>query len=131
MGDNSIISVFSNIWSFVCLKIPPQFQASWQHRLFTLDMGSLKKITPFPFTFPKRCSLSFYILLLLITVCYYYMLVPTKYHWNIYFQKKMPSKYVVKNTRTRSARHFVWQTFFHWISRFCQIKNIKYSRVRL
>ena len=68
MGDNSIISVFSNIWSFVCLKIPPQFQASWQHILFTLDMGSLKKITPFPFTFPKRCSLSFYILLLLITV---------------------------------------------------------------
>jgi hypothetical protein len=35
----------------VHLKIPPQFQASWQHRLFTLDMGSLKKMTPFPFTF--------------------------------------------------------------------------------
>jgi len=31
---------------------PPQFQASWQHRLFTLDMDSLKKMTPFPFTFP-------------------------------------------------------------------------------
>ena len=25
------------------LKIPPQLQASWQHRLFTLDMGSLRK----------------------------------------------------------------------------------------
>ena len=59
MGDNSVISVFSNIWSSVRLKIPPQFQASWQHILRTLDMGSLKKITPFPFIFPKRCSLSF------------------------------------------------------------------------
>ena len=31
------------------LKIPPQFQASWQHRLFTLDMGSLKKSDSFSF----------------------------------------------------------------------------------
>jgi hypothetical protein len=37
MGDNSIFIVFSNIWSSVRLKIP-QFQASWQHRLFTLDI---------------------------------------------------------------------------------------------
>ena len=37
-----VICVFEN---------PPQFQASWQHRLFTLDMGSLKKKNPFPFTF--------------------------------------------------------------------------------
>jgi hypothetical protein len=44
MGDNSIFIVFSNIWSSVRLKIPPQFQASWQHILRTLDMGSLKKI---------------------------------------------------------------------------------------
>ena len=28
---------------------PPQFQASWQHRLFTLDMGSLKKNDSFSF----------------------------------------------------------------------------------
>jgi hypothetical protein len=88
--------------------------------LATQIVYSLKKITPFLFTFPKRCSLSFYILLLLTTVCYYYMLVPTKYHWNIYFQKKMPSKYVVKNTR--SVTHFVWQTFFHWI-----LSNKKYQ----
>ena len=42
MGDNTIFSVFSNIWSSVCLKIPPQFQAScnWWQRLFTLDMAS-------------------------------------------------------------------------------------------
>jgi hypothetical protein len=44
MGDNSIFIVFSTIWSPLHLKIPPQFQAFWQHKLFTLDMGSLKKI---------------------------------------------------------------------------------------
>jgi hypothetical protein len=49
MGDNSIFIVFSNIWSSVRLKIPPQFQASWQHRLFTLDMGSLTKNDSFSF----------------------------------------------------------------------------------
>ena len=59
MGDNSIFIVLSNIWSSVHLKIPPQFQASWQHRLFTLDMGSLKKMTPFPFTFLQLCSFVF------------------------------------------------------------------------
>jgi hypothetical protein len=52
------------------------------------------------------------------------MLVSTKYHWNISFQKKLPSKYVVKNAR--SVTNFVWQLFFQWISRVCQIKNIKY-----
>ena len=53
------------------------------------------------------CSLYLYILLLLITVCYYYMHVSTKYHWNISFQKKLPLKYVVK--KAKSVTHFVWQ----------------------
>jgi hypothetical protein len=39
-------------------------------------------------------------------VCCYYMIVPTKYHWNISFQKKLSSKYV------RSVTHFVLQAFF-------------------
>ena len=39
VGDNSIFSVFSNIWLSVCLKIPSQFPASWQHRLCALYMG--------------------------------------------------------------------------------------------
>jgi len=74
MGDNSIISVFSNIWSSVHLKISPppsipSFLAT-QIVYMYIGYGQFKKITPFPFTFPKRCSLSFYILLLLITVCY-------------------------------------------------------------
>jgi hypothetical protein len=49
MGDNSIVIVFSNIWSSARLKILPQFQASWQHRLFTLDMGSFKFFYYFSF----------------------------------------------------------------------------------
>ena len=43
MEENSIFSVFSNIqnvWSSVRLKIHPQFQASWQRRLSTLDMDN-------------------------------------------------------------------------------------------
>ena len=39
-GVWAIFSVFSNMWSSVRLKIPPQFQASWWYRLFTLDMAS-------------------------------------------------------------------------------------------
>jgi len=31
---------------------PLQFQTSWQHILFTLDMDNLKKNTPCSFTFP-------------------------------------------------------------------------------
>ena len=31
------------------LKILPQFQASWLSRLFTLDMGSIKKYDSFSF----------------------------------------------------------------------------------
>jgi hypothetical protein len=42
-------------------------------------------------------------------VCYYYMPVPTKYHWNISFQKKCSSKYVVQNAR--NVTQFVWQPF--------------------
>jgi hypothetical protein len=49
MGDNSMFIVFSNIWPSVRLKISPQYQASWQHRLFTLDMGSLSKNDSFSF----------------------------------------------------------------------------------
>ena len=49
MGDNYIFSVFSNIWSSVRLKIPPQFQASRWQRLFTLDMANLKKNDSFSF----------------------------------------------------------------------------------
>ena len=45
----------------MCLKIPPQFQASWQHKLFTLDMGSLK----------KKNSFSIYLFITLLLVFLY------------------------------------------------------------
>ena len=112
MGDNSIFSVFSNIWSSVHLKIPPQFQASWWQRLFTLDMASFKKWLLFllPFHSYAPCIfISYCCLCQGQAVCYYYMPVPTKYHWNISFQKKCSSKYVVKNARNVSQ--FVWQPF--------------------
>ena len=49
MGENSIFIVFSTISLPVRLKILPQFQASLQNRLFTLDMGSFKKYDSFSF----------------------------------------------------------------------------------
>ena len=42
-------------------------------------------------------------------VSYFYMPVPTKYHWNICFQKKCSSKFVVKNAR--NVTQFVWLPF--------------------
>jgi hypothetical protein len=71
----------------------PSFLAT---QIAYIRYGQFKKMTP----------LSFYLyitlLLVFLKVCYYYMLVPTTYHWNISFQKQLSSKYVVKN---------VWQTF--------------------
>ena len=62
MGDNSIFIVFSNIWSSVHLKIAPQFQACWQHRLFTLDMGSF---------FFFKYSFSFYLSIAVLLIFLY------------------------------------------------------------
>jgi hypothetical protein len=49
------------------------------------------------------------------------MPVPTKYHWNISFQKKCSSKYVVKNTR--NVTQFVWQPFSIEFQRFVKKKK--------
>ena len=48
MGDNSIFIVFSNIWSSVHLKIPPQFQASWQQIVY-IGYGQFKENDSFSF----------------------------------------------------------------------------------
>ena len=68
------------------------------------------------------CSLSFYILLLLIKVFYYYMLMPTKYHWNISFQKKLPSKYVVKGILSTTIVIFSYPKLLS----FCVLTFIKW-----
>jgi hypothetical protein len=134
MGDNSIFSVLSNIWSSVRLKIPPQFQASWWQRLFTLDMASYKNDC-FSFYLSHSCApcppcifISYCCLCQCQAVCYYYMPLSTKYHWNISFQKKCSSKYVVKNAR--NATQFVWQSFSIEFQGFVNKKELNiYTRI--
>ena len=121
MGDNSI-SLSSKLYGHPCI---------WNSSLNCKLLGNtdclhwiwvaLKNMTPFPFIFLYLFSLSFYILLLLIKVCYYCILVLTKYHWNISFKKKLPSKYAVKMLCDK--------LFFQWISRVCQIKKNKYETI--
>ena len=54
------------------LKIPPQFQASWQHKLLILDMGSLRKLPRFLLSF-HSCDLDFlYLIALNISVLLVY-----------------------------------------------------------
>ena len=60
--------------------------------------------------------------------CYYYMPMPTKYHWNISFQKKCSSKYAVKNAR--NVTQFVWQPFSIEFQGFVN-KKIKYIHQNL
>jgi hypothetical protein len=76
-------------------------------------------------------SLYFYILLLLMPVSGCVLLlyaVPTKYHWNISFQKKCSSKYVVKNARNVSQ--FVWQPFSIEFQGFVKKKELNiYTRI--
>jgi hypothetical protein len=49
---------------------PPQFQASWQHRLFTLDMSSLIFVYPFSFYLSIAVLLVFlYPIIAVIKVC--------------------------------------------------------------
>jgi 5-methylcytosine-specific restriction endonuclease McrBC regulatory subunit McrC len=61
-------------------------------------------------------------------VCYYYMPMPTTYHWNISFQNKCSSKYVVKNAR--NVTQCVWQPFSIEFQGFVK-KGIKYIHQNL
>ena len=108
---------------------PPQFHASWWQRLFTLDMATsqLKKWLIFllPFHSCAPCIfISYCCVCQCQAVCYYYMPEPTKYHWNISFQKKCSSaKYVVKNAK--NVTQFVWQPFSIEFQGFVK-KKMKY-----
>ena len=59
-----------------------------------------------PFHSCAHCIFIFYCCLCKCQTVCYYMPVPKKYHWNISFQKKCSSKYVVKNARNETQ--FVW-----------------------
>ena len=106
MGDNSIFSVFSNIWSSAHLKIP-SFLAT---QIVYIGYGQFKKMTPFPFTFLQLCSMCFYILLLLIKVCYYYILVPIKQSLKYLFPEKITIEICCQNCQ--ECNTFCVTTFF-------------------
>jgi hypothetical protein len=114
MGDNSIFSVFSNIWSSVRLKIHLNSKLLGDKDCLHWIWPVKKKMTPFPFTFPWLCSLYFYILLLLMPVSGNVLLfIICRCLQNIIeislSRKKCSSKYVVKNAR--NVTQFVWQPF--------------------
>jgi hypothetical protein len=60
-------------------------------------------------------------------VCYYYMPMPTTYHWNISFQNKCSSKYVVKNAR--NVTQCVWQPFSIEFQGFVKKELNIYTRI--
>jgi hypothetical protein len=107
------------LYMIICaFDSPPQFQISWQHRLFTLDMDSLKKIYSFSFYLS--------IAVLLVFLC---RIAANKSVLLLYAcAHKISLKYLIEKIAIEICcqKCFVWQTFFHWISRVCQIRNIKY-----
>ena len=104
---------------------PPQFQASLQHRLFTLDMGSLKKKEPFSFYLSIAVLLVFLYLIaanksvLVLYACAH------KISLKYLFPEKIAIEICCQNCQ--ECKHILCDNlFFLWISRVCQIKNIKY-----
>ena len=57
-------------------------------------------------------------------MCYYYILVPTKYQLKYLFPEKIVIEICCQ--KCQECNTFCVTNFFHWISRDCQIKNIKY-----
>jgi cytochrome b561 len=62
-------------------------------KIVYIGYGQLKKMTPFPFTFPQLCSLYFYILLLLMPVLGSVLLLYAGAH-NISLKYLFPEKKV-------------------------------------
>ena len=61
-------------------------------------------------------------------VCYHYMPVSTKYHWNISFQKKMFIEVCCQ--KCQKCNTICVTTFFYWISRVCKKKELNiYTRI--
>jgi hypothetical protein len=131
MGDNSIFSVFSNIWSSVRLKNPPSIPCFFVTKIVYIGYGQLKKWLLSFLCLSHSCAPSIFISYCCLyqcqAVCYYYMPVPTRYHWNISFQKKCSSKYVVKNAR--NVTQFVWQPFSIEFQGFVQKELNIYTRI--
>ena len=112
MGDNSIFSVFFKYMIICAFENSPSIPSFLMTKIVYIGYGQLKKWLLFLLSF-HSCAPCIFISYCCVCqcqeVCYYYMPVPTKYHWNISFQKKCSSKYVVKNARNVSQ--FVYQPF--------------------
>ena len=85
---------------------PPQFQASWQHRLFTLDISSLIIFYPF----------SFYLSIAVLLVFLYLIIAANKSVLALYAcVHKISLKYIFPEQiaiEARSVTHFMRQPFF-------------------
>ena len=121
MGDNSIFSVFSNIWSSVRLKIPPQFQASWWQRLFTLEPAK------------KNDSFSFYLSIAVLLVFLYLIAAYASVRQCVIIICRCPQNIIEiylsrKNfieiccQKCQKCNTICVTTFFYWISRVCHKK---------
>ena len=115
----------SQIYGHLCVWKSPSTPSFLATQIVYIGYGQLKKFDSFSFFLSIAVLLVFlYLIDSVMTVCYFYVLVPTTYHW-----KKLPSKYVVKNAR--SVTHFVWQTFFPLNFKGLSNKNIKYIHQNL
>ena len=122
MGDNSIFSVFSNIWPSVLLKIPAKFQASWWQRLFTLDMAS-----------KKNDFFSFYLSIAMLPVFLYLIAAYASVRQCVIIICRCPQNIIEISLSRKMFIEICCQkcqkcnticvTLFYWISRICPKKK--------
>jgi hypothetical protein len=115
MGDFQCLLKYMIICAFENSPSIPSFLVT---KILYIGYGQLKKWLLFllPYHSCVPCIfISYCCWCLCQAVCFYYMPVPTKYHWNISFQKKCSSKYVVKNAR--NITQFWFRLFFSCLRR--------------
>ena len=131
MGDNSIFSVFSNIWSSVRLKIPLNSKLLG-------DKDCLHWIWPVK----KNDSLSFYLSIAVLLVYFYILLLLMPVSGSVLLlyagAHKISLKYLFPEQMFIEVCCQKWQkcntmcvTFFYWISRVVKKKRIKYIHQNL
>ena len=109
---------------------PPSIPNFLVTKIVYIGYGQLKKWLLFLLPF-HSCALYIFISYCCLcqcqAVCYYYMPVPTKYHWNISFQKKVHRSTFVCCQKCQKCNTICVTTFFYWISMVSQKKKrIKY-----
>jgi len=120
----------SQIYDHLCIENSPSILSFLVTKIVYTGYGQLKKLLLFllPFQSCAPCIfISYCCLCQCKAVCYYYMPVPTKYHWNISFQKKM--FFEICCQKCLKCNTICATTFFYWISRVCQNKLNIYTRI--